>query len=78
MRSSSPSVFVVSLGSGTLSLEDVVINSSTPGGSGMTKCVFEVALRQLKTIDVEIENMKISQPLFAEPSQTGLALGENY
>eukprot|EP00770_Monocercomonoides_exilis_P016687 MONOS_16667.1-p1 / transcript=MONOS_16667.1 / gene=MONOS_16667 / organism=Monocercomonoides_exilis_PA203 / gene_product=unspecified product / transcript_product=unspecified product / location=Mono_scaffold01987:1334-2641(-) / protein_length=436 / sequence_SO=supercontig / SO=protein_coding / is_pseudo=false len=76
-RSSSPSVFVVSVGSGTLSLEDVLINSSTSGGSGMTKCVFEVELRQLKTIDVEIENMKISQPLFAEPSSVGLALGEN-
>ncbi|KAH7817937.1 uncharacterized protein MONOS_16223c2 [Monocercomonoides exilis] len=77
-RSPSPSVFVVSLGSGTLSLEDVVINSSTSGGSGMTKCVFEVVLRQLKTIDVEIENMKVSQPLFSEPSSTGLPSGENY
>ncbi|KAH7826321.1 uncharacterized protein MONOS_13494 [Monocercomonoides exilis] len=77
-RSSSPSVFVVSVGSGILLLEDVLIDSSTSGGSGMTKCVFEVALKQLKTIDVEIENMKISQPLFAEPSQTGSALGENY
>ncbi|KAH7817852.1 uncharacterized protein MONOS_13643 [Monocercomonoides exilis] len=78
MRSPSPSVFVASVGSGTLSLEDVVINSSTSGGSGMTKCVFEVALKQLKTIDVEIENMKISQPIFAEPSSVGLALGENW
>ncbi|KAH7823393.1 uncharacterized protein MONOS_15843 [Monocercomonoides exilis] len=76
-RSSSPSVFVVSLGSGTLSLEDVVIDSSTSGGSGMTKCVFEVALRQLKTIDVEIRNIKISQPLFAEPSSAGSSSGES-
>ncbi|KAH7817882.1 uncharacterized protein MONOS_16280 [Monocercomonoides exilis] len=77
-RSPSPSVFVVSVGSGTLSLEDVLINSSTSGGSGMTKCVFEVELRQLKTIDVEIENMKVSQLLFVEPSSVGLALGENW
>ncbi|KAH7818080.1 uncharacterized protein MONOS_14377fu14378 [Monocercomonoides exilis] len=77
MRSSSPSVFVVSLGSGTLSLEDVLIDSSTPGGSGMTKCVFEVALRQLKMIDVEIKNLKMSQPLFSEPLSTGSASGES-
>eukprot|EP00770_Monocercomonoides_exilis_P011694 MONOS_11638.1-p1 / transcript=MONOS_11638.1 / gene=MONOS_11638 / organism=Monocercomonoides_exilis_PA203 / gene_product=unspecified product / transcript_product=unspecified product / location=Mono_scaffold00596:406-11438(+) / protein_length=3579 / sequence_SO=supercontig / SO=protein_coding / is_pseudo=false len=77
MRSSSPSVFVVSVGSGALSLEDVVINSSTPGGSGMTKCVFEVALRQLKTIDVEIKNIKMSQLLFAEPSSAGSSSGES-
>ncbi|KAH7816349.1 putative Protein tyrosine and serine/threonine kinase [Monocercomonoides exilis] len=77
MRSSSPSVFVVSLGSGTLSLEDVVIDSSTSGGGGMTKCVFEVALRQLKTIDVEIENMKISQPLFTDPSSAGSSSEES-
>ncbi|KAH7821684.1 uncharacterized protein MONOS_7442 [Monocercomonoides exilis] len=54
-RSPSPSVFVVSVGSGTLSLEDVVIDSSTSGGSGMTKRVFDVVLMQLKTIDVEIK-----------------------
>ncbi|KAH7818088.1 uncharacterized protein MONOS_5720 [Monocercomonoides exilis] len=76
-RSPSPSVFVVSLGSGTLSLEDVVINSSTSGGSVISSLVFEVALRQLKTIDVEIENMKISQPLFAEPSSVGSSSGES-
>ncbi|KAH7817972.1 uncharacterized protein MONOS_12717 [Monocercomonoides exilis] len=77
MRSLSPSVFVVSLGSGTLSLEDVLIDSSTSGGSGMTKCVFEVALKQLKMIDVEIKNIKMSQPLFAEPSSAGSSSEES-
>ncbi|KAH7817992.1 uncharacterized protein MONOS_8462 [Monocercomonoides exilis] len=77
MRSPSPSVFVVSLGSGALSLEDVVIDSSTPGGSVKSASVFEVALRQLKMIDVEIKNMKMSRSLFAEPSSAGLASGES-
>ncbi|KAH7818014.1 uncharacterized protein MONOS_3141 [Monocercomonoides exilis] len=77
MRSPSPSVFVVSVGSGTLSLEDVVIDSSTSGGSGISASVFEVMLRQLKMIDVEIENMKISQPLFTEPSSAGSSSGES-
>ncbi|KAH7818046.1 uncharacterized protein MONOS_18046 [Monocercomonoides exilis] len=76
-RSPSPSVFVVLLGSGTLSLEDVVIDSSTSGGSGMTKCVLDVALNQLKMIDVEIKNIKMSQPLFAEPSSAGSSSGES-
>ncbi|KAH7817928.1 uncharacterized protein MONOS_15454 [Monocercomonoides exilis] len=78
MRSPSPSVFVVSLRSGTLLLEDVVINSSTSGGSGISSSVLDVALNQLKTIDVEIENMKMSQPLFAKPSSTGSVLAENW
>ncbi|KAH7815151.1 uncharacterized protein MONOS_12833 [Monocercomonoides exilis] len=76
-RSSSPSVFVVSLGSGTLSLEDVVIDSSTSGGSGISSSVFEVTLSQLKMVDVEIKNMKISQPLFAELSSAGSPSGES-
>ncbi|KAH7817982.1 uncharacterized protein MONOS_8452 [Monocercomonoides exilis] len=76
-RSPSPSVFVVSLGSGTLLLEDVVLNSSTSGGSVISASVFEVALKQLKTIDVEIENIKMSQPLFAEPSSAGSSSGES-
>ncbi|KAH7824133.1 uncharacterized protein MONOS_12044 [Monocercomonoides exilis] len=76
-RSPSPSVFVVSVGSGTLSLEDVVISSSTSGGSVISASVFEVMLRQLKMIDVEIENMKISQPLFVEPSSAGSSSGES-
>ncbi|KAH7821284.1 uncharacterized protein MONOS_11607 [Monocercomonoides exilis] len=76
-RSSSPSMFVVSLGSGTLLLEDVLIDSSTSGGSGISSSAFEVALRQLKMIDVEIEYMKISQPLFAEPSSAESTKGES-
>ncbi|KAH7818182.1 uncharacterized protein MONOS_16469 [Monocercomonoides exilis] len=76
-RSPSPSVFVVSVGSGTLSLEDVLIDSSKSGGSGMTKCVFEVALRQLKMIDVEIKNIKMNQPPFTEPSSAASTSGES-
>ncbi|KAH7828008.1 uncharacterized protein MONOS_12646 [Monocercomonoides exilis] len=77
IRSSSPNVFVVSVGSGTLSLEDVLISSSMSGGSVISASVFEVALRQLKMVDVEIENMKITQPLFAEPSSAGSPSGES-
>ncbi|KAH7817908.1 uncharacterized protein MONOS_8061 [Monocercomonoides exilis] len=70
-RSPSPSVFVVSLGSGILLLEDVLIDSSKSGGSVISASVFEVAPRQLKTIDVEIKNMKVSQLLIIEPSSAG-------
>ncbi|KAH7828085.1 uncharacterized protein MONOS_1613 [Monocercomonoides exilis] len=77
MKSPSPSVFVVTDGSGSLSLEDVLISSSVSGGSGISSSVFEVALRQLKMIDVEIKNIKMSQPLFAEPSSAGSTLGES-
>ncbi|KAH7818165.1 uncharacterized protein MONOS_10013 [Monocercomonoides exilis] len=77
-RSSSPSVFMVSLGSGTLSLEDVLIDSSKSGGSGMTKCVFEVALTQRKMIDVEIKTMKVSQSLFSEPSSGEVESEESF
>ncbi|KAH7816627.1 uncharacterized protein MONOS_6570 [Monocercomonoides exilis] len=73
----SPSVFAVSVGSGTLSLEDVLINSSTSGGSGISSSAFEVTLKQLTIIDVEIENLKISQPLFTEPSSAGSSNGES-
>ncbi|KAH7821693.1 uncharacterized protein MONOS_7433 [Monocercomonoides exilis] len=76
-RSSSTSVFVVSLESGILLLEDVAIDSSTSGGSVKSSSVFEVALNQLKTIDVEIKNIKMSQPLFAEPSSAGTLSGES-
>ncbi|KAH7815695.1 uncharacterized protein MONOS_119 [Monocercomonoides exilis] len=74
-RSPSPSVFVVSLESGALSLEDVMI-SCTTGGSVISASVFEVALKQLKMADVEIKNMKINQPLFVEPS-SGSSSGES-
>ncbi|KAH7824778.1 uncharacterized protein MONOS_2960 [Monocercomonoides exilis] len=77
IRSPSPSVFVVSVGSGALSLEDVMIDSSISGGSVISASVFEVALRQLKMIDVEIKNMKVSQPLFAEPSSAGSIAGDS-
>ncbi|KAH7815749.1 uncharacterized protein MONOS_3732 [Monocercomonoides exilis] len=76
-RSTSPSVFVVSVGSGTLSLEDVAISSSTSGGSGMSASIFVMALRQLRMIDVKIENIKMSRPLFAEPSSAGSSSGES-
>ncbi|KAH7826441.1 putative autophagy-related protein 16 (Atg16) [Monocercomonoides exilis] len=76
-RSTSPSVFMVSDGSGSLSLEDVLISSSTTGGRGISSSVFEVALKQLKMVDVEIKNMKISQPLFAELSSAGSSSGES-
>ncbi|KAH7824766.1 uncharacterized protein MONOS_2972 [Monocercomonoides exilis] len=76
-KDSSPNVFMVSDEVGTLSLDDVVINSSTPGGSVISASVFDVALRQLKMVDVEIKNMKMSQPLFAEPSSAGSSSGDS-
>ncbi|KAH7827840.1 uncharacterized protein MONOS_13047 [Monocercomonoides exilis] len=77
-RSSSPSVFVMSGDSGELSLEDVVIFSSTAeGGSAISASVFVVALRQLKMSDVEIKNMVVTQPLFSELFMEGSASGES-
>ncbi|KAH7819323.1 uncharacterized protein MONOS_9724 [Monocercomonoides exilis] len=67
-RDSSPNVFVVSDGSGSLSLEDVLISSSVVGTNVISSSVFVVALSQLRMIDVEIKDMKVSQPLFSEPS----------
>ncbi|KAH7819348.1 uncharacterized protein MONOS_12015 [Monocercomonoides exilis] len=64
----SPSVFVVSDGSGSLSLEDVLISSSVVGTNVISSSVFVVALSQLRMIDVEVKDMKVSQPLFSEPS----------
>ncbi|KAH7832048.1 uncharacterized protein MONOS_398 [Monocercomonoides exilis] len=77
IRSSSPSVFVVSVGSGSLSLEDVAISSSVNGESGISASVFVMALLQLRMSDVEIKNMKMSEPLFVEPSSAGSSSGES-
>ncbi|KAH7830999.1 uncharacterized protein MONOS_17028 [Monocercomonoides exilis] len=73
----SPSVVVVSDGSGSLSLEDVVITTSVSSGDYvMSSSVFVVPLSQLSMADVEIKNMKVSRPVFAEPLSGGSALGE--
>ncbi|KAH7826988.1 uncharacterized protein MONOS_3538 [Monocercomonoides exilis] len=65
---SSPSVVVVSDGSGSLSLEDVVITTSVSSGNYvMSSSVFVVALSQLSMVDVEIINMNVSKSLFSEP-----------
>ncbi|KAH7822550.1 uncharacterized protein MONOS_8824 [Monocercomonoides exilis] len=64
---SSPSVAVVSDGSGLLSLEDVVITTSNVGGYVLSSSVFVVPLSQLSMVGVEIKDMNISQPLFSEP-----------
>ncbi|KAH7830592.1 uncharacterized protein MONOS_699 [Monocercomonoides exilis] len=63
----SPSVVVVSDGSGSLSLEDVVITTSKTGNYVMSSSVFVVALSQLSMVDVEIINMNVSEPLLSEP-----------
>ncbi|KAH7831544.1 uncharacterized protein MONOS_9183 [Monocercomonoides exilis] len=65
----SPSVAVVSDGSGSLSLEDVVITTSKTGDYVMSSSVFVVPLSQLLT-DVEIKDMNVSKPLFYEPNQS--------
>ncbi|KAH7814971.1 uncharacterized protein MONOS_18375 [Monocercomonoides exilis] len=63
-----PSVVVVSDGSGSLSLEDVVITTSVSSGNYvMSSSVFVVPLSQLSMVDVEIINMNVSKPLFSEP-----------
>ncbi|KAH7822929.1 uncharacterized protein MONOS_8541 [Monocercomonoides exilis] len=64
---SSPSVVVVSGGSGSLSLEDVVITTSKTGEYVMSSSVFVVPLSQLSMVDVEIKDMNVSKPLFSEP-----------
>ncbi|KAH7824849.1 uncharacterized protein MONOS_6724 [Monocercomonoides exilis] len=76
-RDSSPSVFVVSDGSGSLSLENVVIFSSVNGEKEISASIFVMALSQLRMSDVEIKNMKMSQPLFAEPSTEESVQGES-
>ncbi|KAH7832665.1 uncharacterized protein MONOS_3988 [Monocercomonoides exilis] len=66
----SPSVVVVSDGSGSLSLEDVVIIRSKTGDYVMSSSVFVVPLSQLSMVDVEIINMNVSKSLFSEPNQS--------
>ncbi|KAH7821244.1 uncharacterized protein MONOS_16066 [Monocercomonoides exilis] len=63
----SPSVVVVSDGSGSLSLEDVLITTSKTGDYVISSSVFVVPLSQLSMVGVEIKDMNISQPLFSEP-----------
>ncbi|KAH7821217.1 uncharacterized protein MONOS_15686 [Monocercomonoides exilis] len=63
----SPSVVVVSDGSGSLSLEDVVITRSKTADYVMSSSVFVVLLSQLSMVDVEIKDMNASEPLFSEP-----------
>ncbi|KAH7817948.1 uncharacterized protein MONOS_13561 [Monocercomonoides exilis] len=62
-----PSVAVVSDGSGSLSLEDVVITTSKTGNYVMLSSVFVVPLSQLSMVGVEIKDMNVSKPLFSEP-----------
>eukprot|EP00770_Monocercomonoides_exilis_P002292 MONOS_2277.1-p1 / transcript=MONOS_2277.1 / gene=MONOS_2277 / organism=Monocercomonoides_exilis_PA203 / gene_product=unspecified product / transcript_product=unspecified product / location=Mono_scaffold00046:45389-54235(+) / protein_length=2948 / sequence_SO=supercontig / SO=protein_coding / is_pseudo=false len=64
---SSPSVVVVTGGSGSLSLEDVLITKSVSSVNAISSSVFVVPLSQLSMIDVEIKEMNISQSLFSEP-----------
>ncbi|KAH7821232.1 uncharacterized protein MONOS_6478 [Monocercomonoides exilis] len=64
---SSPSVVVVSDGSGSFSLEDVVITTSNIGEYVMSSSVFVVPMSKLSMVDVEIKDMNVSKPLFSEP-----------
>ncbi|KAH7827720.1 uncharacterized protein MONOS_4024 [Monocercomonoides exilis] len=74
---SSPSVVVVSDGSGTLSLEDVVITTSVSSGNVISSSVFVVSLSQLSMVDVEIINMNVSKPLFSEPDLPSFSLSSS-
>ncbi|KAH7821204.1 uncharacterized protein MONOS_12745 [Monocercomonoides exilis] len=64
---SSPSVVAVSDGSGSLSLEDVVITTSENGEYVISSSVFVAPLLQLSMADAEIKDMNASEPLFSEP-----------
>ncbi|KAH7821348.1 uncharacterized protein MONOS_8720 [Monocercomonoides exilis] len=66
--SPSPSVVFVSDGSGSLSLEDVVITTSNIGEYMISSSVFVVPLLQLSMVGVEIKNMNVSKSLFTEPA----------
>ncbi|KAH7826088.1 uncharacterized protein MONOS_17394 [Monocercomonoides exilis] len=76
-KSSSLSAFVVSDGSGSLSLEDMLISSSVSGTNVISSSIFVMALSQLRMSGVMIENMKISQLLFSEPSSAVSTSGES-
>ncbi|KAH7815478.1 uncharacterized protein MONOS_9749 [Monocercomonoides exilis] len=67
---SSPSVVVVSDGSGSLSLEDVVITTSNTGEYAISSSVFVVPLSQLSMVGVEIKDMNVSKPLLSEPEHS--------
>ncbi|KAH7819042.1 uncharacterized protein MONOS_4378 [Monocercomonoides exilis] len=60
------SVVVISDGSGSLSLEDVVITTRNTGEYVQSSSVFVVPLSQLSMVSVEIINMNISKSLFSE------------
>ncbi|KAH7829885.1 uncharacterized protein MONOS_1419 [Monocercomonoides exilis] len=64
---SSPSVVVVTGGSGSLSLKNVLITTSISSVNAISSSVFVVPLSQLSMVDVEIKEINISQSLFSEP-----------
>eukprot|EP00770_Monocercomonoides_exilis_P009276 MONOS_9230.1-p1 / transcript=MONOS_9230.1 / gene=MONOS_9230 / organism=Monocercomonoides_exilis_PA203 / gene_product=unspecified product / transcript_product=unspecified product / location=Mono_scaffold00373:14970-20819(+) / protein_length=1510 / sequence_SO=supercontig / SO=protein_coding / is_pseudo=false len=68
MRSPSPSVFVMSLGSGSLSLEDVLISSPASAGRNVISAsVLIIPFSQLRLSAVVIKNMILTEPIFSEP-----------
>ncbi|KAH7815095.1 uncharacterized protein MONOS_11413 [Monocercomonoides exilis] len=73
----SPSVVVISDGSGSLSLEDVVITTSETGEYVLSSSVFVVPLSQMRMVDVEIINMNISKSLFSEPNLSSSLLSSS-
>ncbi|KAH7815519.1 uncharacterized protein MONOS_7424 [Monocercomonoides exilis] len=70
----SPSVVVVSDGSGSLSLEDVVVTTSKTGDYVMSSSVFVALLSQLLMTDVEIKDLNVSKPLFSEQDLSSSSL----
>ncbi|KAH7821337.1 uncharacterized protein MONOS_8731 [Monocercomonoides exilis] len=75
--SPSPSVVFVSDGSGSLSLEDVVITTSNIGEYMISSSVFVVPLSQLSMVGVEIKDMNASEPLFTEPVLSSSSLSSS-
>ncbi|KAH7828753.1 uncharacterized protein MONOS_14570 [Monocercomonoides exilis] len=68
--SSSPNVVVLSGGSGSLSLDDVVITTSVSSVNAIYSSVLKVPLSQLSMIGVEITKKNISKSLFSELDQS--------